>query len=302
VRPPTGHRLGAPTLDRCAHVGHDTEVWEGRCDGRRVAVKVATRGGGAALLAEGRVLALRTPGLVPLLDVMALPQSGRPALVLAWADGGTLADALGAPIGLQAAVNLVRPVASALIHLHRHGSVHLDITSRNVLVHEKGLWLADPAPLADRGTLGATDRSGRRSSDVVGLARLLATVATGSDHATPTTEAGAVLAGVLDAVLDGVLGGGCPTRPSSVEALWSALVDALGPGDVLGPAPVLRPSAPTLWRPPDPLPRTWPFDRWEAWEKDAGRDDGARGAMNIQRRPRKVRVPWRRWQKTPAAG
>ncbi len=53
---------------------------------------------------------------------------GRPYLVMAWADGGSLRDRLAeGPIAVDAALRLLREIAAGVAVLHREGIVHRDL-------------------------------------------------------------------------------------------------------------------------------------------------------------------------------
>ncbi|MEV8376904.1 serine/threonine-protein kinase [Kribbella sp. NPDC056861] len=89
-------------------------------------------------LAEGRFLRkVDSPHLVRVHDVGELPD-GRPYLVLAYADGGTLADRLrSGPLPVGAAVDTILQAAQGISALHRAGLLHRDVKPANLLFHQE---------------------------------------------------------------------------------------------------------------------------------------------------------------------
>jgi hypothetical protein len=69
---------------------------------------------------------------------------GRPYLVMAWADGGSLRDRLAeGPIAVDAALRLLREIAAGVAVLHREGIVHRDLSPGNVLFRGDEVVIAD---------------------------------------------------------------------------------------------------------------------------------------------------------------
>ncbi len=254
-------------------------VHRGVLGGRAVAVKRARAdvpAAGPALRREARILrAASHPGLVPVLDVLDDPQA--PALVLGWADGGSLADLLvDGPVGDELVVQLVRPVAAALEALHRAGAAHLDVAPQNVLLAAAGPMLIDPAP-PGAGTPGYTDPAvaaggpASARSDVFGLAGCIHAALTGrSPRASGRLVIGLGLPPEVLTVLAAGLHPDPRQRPASPGALVDRLERALPFATRSAPDPPPAPGRPVVRRATQPAhpPRTWPFERWQE-EADA---------------------------------
>ncbi len=276
-------------------------VHRGSLGGRAVAVKQARTdvpGAAAALRREVRVLgAVSHPALVPVLDVVDDPD--QPAVVLGWADGGSLEDLLAdGPLGTDDVLHLLRPVGGALDALHRAGVAHLDVSTRNVLLAAAGPVLIDPAP-PGAGTPGFADPAvaagglASSRSDVFGLAACAHAALTGRS---PRVQGGVAPGVGLSATVLATLAGGLdPTpasRPPTAAAFLDQLEAALRPGAppaaTFLPRPPGRPVVRGAPRPADP-PRTWPFERWQA-EADAA-EARSQGAATVGRGPGRW---WRR--------
>ena len=87
------------------------------------------------LMHEGRVLrALTHPRIVRLFDINE--RADPPYLLLELLEGPTVADVLArdGPLPADVAVRLALHVASALLHAHRRGFLHLDVKPSNVVL------------------------------------------------------------------------------------------------------------------------------------------------------------------------
>lgn len=152
---PGGNSLGsAPPADAAALVdryqikrlvGHGAfgsvyEAWDPRLE-RLVAIKVLSGSaeGRDQILAEARSVAqVRHAAICPIYEVV--DQSPRPFLVLAWLEGGTLAQKLNAaPLSVDDALDLVRRVALGMAHVHERGIIHRDLKPANILLDASGL-------------------------------------------------------------------------------------------------------------------------------------------------------------------
>jgi eukaryotic-like serine/threonine-protein kinase len=92
-------------------------------------------------------------------------------LVMEYVEGGTLRDEIArGRLEPEAALKLLRGVASALDHVHEHGVVHRDVKPANILIGPDGR-----AKLADLGIASATERTQiTRSGTVLGTAAYIA--------------------------------------------------------------------------------------------------------------------------------
>ena len=117
--------------------------------GRQVAVKILRPELGTILgpdrfTREIRVAAaLNHPHILPLYD--SGEAGGRLFYVMPWVRGGSLRERLRAErrLPVDEAVEIVRQVASALDHAHRHSLVHRDIKPENILLHEGEAMVTD---------------------------------------------------------------------------------------------------------------------------------------------------------------
>ncbi len=80
---------------------------------------------------------LEHPNIVPLYEYWQ--EAGRAFLVMRWLDGGNLKESLvQGPLSPVEAVRLLDQIAGALEAAHRHGVVHRDLKSTNILLDEVG--------------------------------------------------------------------------------------------------------------------------------------------------------------------
>lgn len=163
-------------------------------------------------LSEARLLRRAGSGrVVQVYDIGELPD-GRPYFVMEYADGGTLADRLGAgPLPVAEALRLTALAARAAAALHDAGIVHRDIKPSNVLLRT------------------APDGSTRLLLADLGLAKSLAqasglTMAAGSAGYAPPeqTEPGSGIDARADVYSLGALGyhlvtGAVPAPPGRVQ-------------------------------------------------------------------------------------
>lgn len=87
---------------------------------------------------------LQHPAIVGIYDYGVV--KGHPYLVMQYMARGSLSERFQQPgeMGSQEVVRLLRRIASALDHAHRHNIVHRDIKLENILLDERGeAWLSD---------------------------------------------------------------------------------------------------------------------------------------------------------------
>ncbi len=96
---------------------------------------------------------LNHPNLVAVYDTLTDPEGV--LIVMEYVEGPTLAASLkDGPLPLKRALEVVREVAAALDHAHRHGIIHRDVKPANILLAERG-----QAKLADLGIAFAAERA-----------------------------------------------------------------------------------------------------------------------------------------------
>src|SRR6266550_1760623 len=110
--------------------------------GRRVAIKRlrpdGPGGGERRILREARLgAALNHPGLATIFDV--IDDDDGTLVVMEYVEGRALSELIP-PEGLdpKRVGEILRPVASALDHAHRHGVVHRDVKPANILIGDAG--------------------------------------------------------------------------------------------------------------------------------------------------------------------
>lgn len=99
------------------------------------------------------------PNIVDAYDFFADPDTDDTYwLVLEYVDGGTLRNALdqGKPFSLKEQMDCLIPVADALIHCHRHGILHRNLTPRAIYLTEAGQVKVGDFDFARVPTLGYT--------------------------------------------------------------------------------------------------------------------------------------------------
>lgn len=151
-------------VGKCLGRGSMGEVYEGRKDSKRVALKILREGAedqlnaGRRLLEEARsVNAIHHPGIVEVLDI-GLFTERRPFLVMELLEGASLSARIKAkPIAWQAAVGWLDGVLDALDAAHRAGIVHRDLKPSNVFL----VGLEERVKLLD---FGVARRAGRKEN------------------------------------------------------------------------------------------------------------------------------------------
>jgi serine/threonine protein kinase len=231
--------LGRYRLEERLASGGTAEVWRARDTelDRAVAVKLphphllpdATSR--ARLAAEVRaVAALSHPGIVKVLAVRTGP---RPAIVLEFVEGETLAARIerDGPMAPREAARVGAEIAEALYHAHTRGVIHRDVKPANILLNG-----GDRARLVDFGIarlLGEAAERMTQPGTVVGTLRYMAPEQLHGDEVGPRTD----LFG-LGAVLCEALTGYSPHSAATAVALAKA--QAAGPPAMPGVDPGLR--------------------------------------------------------------
>jgi hypothetical protein len=112
---------------------------------------------------------LNHPGVVAIYDIASDDEGVW--IVMEYVEGRTLREEIGdGPLAPERALPILRAVADALDHAHRHGVIHRDVKPANVLVRPDGT-----AKLADLGIAMAAEQSRiTRSGAVLGTAAYMA--------------------------------------------------------------------------------------------------------------------------------
>ena len=153
-------RIGSYRIERLLGFGSFATVWLGFDEtlGAHVAIKVLAENWSHDLrvrerfLDEARLLwRLDHDRIVQVYALGELPD-GRPYLVMAWADGGSLRDRLAlAPLEVRHALALLREICAGVAVLHDNGIVHRDLTPGNVLFKSRRHVGTEQVVIADLG-------------------------------------------------------------------------------------------------------------------------------------------------------
>ena len=195
---------------------------------RQVAIKVLHSDLGSSIAGERFLHEIRTtaglqhPHILPLLD--SGEAAGRLFYVMPFVDGETLRVRLdrGRPLAVTEAIRIAVPLAMALDHAHRRGTVHRDLKPENIL-------FADGLPvLADFGIALAIAQAGGERLTTAGVS--LGTPA----YMSPEQVTGAHVDGrsdqyALACVLFEMIAGHVPFRGTSVQGTMVAHVTAAIP-------------------------------------------------------------------------
>lgn len=162
--------------------------------GRRVALKRLHMGFapdvGERFRREAKLGAsLSHPNVVGVYDVVN--HEDQVVLVMEYVEGRTLAEVLAqGPLDAEKAIELLRPLASALDHAHKQGVVHRDVKPANILVREDGV-----VKLADLGiATGAELTSVTATGAALGTAAYMAPEQFQGERATPAADVYALAA------------------------------------------------------------------------------------------------------------
>ena len=183
-------RDGRYRLDRVLGIGGMASVWLGldqRLD-RPVAVKVLSDTLASdpdyvrRFRREAQIAArLSHPNLVKVFD---FEPEGRPALVMEYIDGGTLAETANRPDTAVEVEALASQLLGALEHIHAAGIVHRDVKPANVLVTKDGRAL-----LTDFGIAQPEDATRlTQTGQVIGTLRYMAPEVHEGERATPRSD------------------------------------------------------------------------------------------------------------------
>lgn len=155
-------RIGSYRIERLLGIGSFATVWLGHDAslGARVAIKVLAENWSHDLrvrerfLDEARLLWRLDDSRIVRVHALGELADGRPYLVMAWAEGGSLQDRLaGAPLPIPQALALLREISAGVAVLHDNGIVHRDLTPGNVLFADRPGTPARPGQviIADLG-------------------------------------------------------------------------------------------------------------------------------------------------------
>lgn len=148
--PALGEKIGAYVLEEVLASGGQGTVYRGRHPslGTLAAVKILHAPDPSTLARfhrEAQTLAiLRHPGLVRVAD-LGRSEAGFDYLVMDYVEGQTLLERVrrGGPLGPREAVEVLTPVAEALLHCHQLGILHRDVKPENILLSPAGPLLVD---------------------------------------------------------------------------------------------------------------------------------------------------------------
>ena len=181
---------GRYRLERVIGVGGMASVWLGRDQRlhRSVAVKVlsdtlaADPGYVERFRREARLAAgVSHPNLVKIFD---FEPEGRPALIMEYIEGGTLADTAEDPETAVKAEALAAQILGALGNIHAAGIVHRDVKPANVLVGREGR-----AMLTDFGIAQPEDAPRMtKTGQVIGTLAYMAPEVQRGERATPQSD------------------------------------------------------------------------------------------------------------------
>jgi tRNA A-37 threonylcarbamoyl transferase component Bud32 len=160
-------RIGSYAVERLLGAGSFAMVWLGHDASldARVAIKVLAENWSHDLrvrerfLDEARMLWQLDHERVIRVHALGELPDGRPYMVMAWADGGSLRDRLAqGPIPVGHALSLLREIAAGVAVLHDSGIVHRDLTPGNVLFRSTGAVPnhSEQVVIADLGLAKAT--------------------------------------------------------------------------------------------------------------------------------------------------